>query len=100
MSLNKDIDKMNYDYMTEEEEVMYEPGKLYMKEEIEIMVNHPPHYTQGDIECIDAMRAQTTDEEFRGHCKMCAAKYIWRERHKGGDEAIKKAIWYLEQIVK
>jgi hypothetical protein len=25
----------------------------------EDMVNHPPHYTQGDIECIDAIKAAT-----------------------------------------
>lgn len=63
------------------------------------MVNNPPHYNKGDIECIDAMKAQTTDEEFRGHCKMCAVKYIWRERDKGGDESLRKAIWYLQKAL-
>ncbi len=63
------------------------------------MVNHPPHYTQGDIECIDAIKAALTPDEFRGYCKGAAHKYIWRERHKGGDESLKKAVWYLNKAV-
>lgn len=61
-------------------------------------VNHPPHYTQGDIECIDAIRAALTDDEFRGYCKGNAIKYVWRERHKGGDESVAKAKWYLDKM--
>lgn len=58
-------------------------------------VNHPPHYNQGSVECIDAIRAALTPEEFRGYCKGNALKYIWRELHKGGDESLEKACWYL-----
>ena len=64
------------------------------------MVNEPPHYKQGDVECIDAIKAALTDEEWRGYCKGNALKYIWRERHKGGDESLQKAIWYLNRLVK
>ena len=64
------------------------------------MVNHPPHYTAGGIECIEAIRAALTPDEFRGHCKANAMKYIWRERNKGGDESIRKAIWYLTEMLK
>ena len=63
-------------------------------------VHSPPHYRQGDIECIDAIRAALTEEEFRGYCKGNALKYVWRERHKGQDESLKKAIWYLERALK
>jgi len=62
------------------------------------MVNHPPHYTVGAIECIDAIRAALTEEEFRGYCKGNALKYIWRERHKGHTESLQKAEWYLKRI--
>jgi hypothetical protein len=58
-------------------------------------VNSPPHYTQGAFECIEAIQAALTDEEFRGYCKGNALKYIWREKHKGGDESLQKAQWYL-----
>ena len=62
-------------------------------------VNHPPHYTAGGIETIDAIEAALTAEEFRGYCKGNALKYVWRERHKGQNESIKKAIWYLNRLV-
>ena len=61
-------------------------------------VNHPSHYNNGQIECIDAIKAALTDEEFRGFCKGNVLKHTWRERHKGGDESLKKAAWYLEQL--
>jgi hypothetical protein len=62
-------------------------------------VNNPAHYIAGNIECIDAIEAALTPEEFRGYCKGNALKYIWREKHKGGDESIRKAIWYLDRLV-
>ena len=63
------------------------------------LVNAPPHYRQGDIECIDAIRAMLTPEEFRGFVKGNVVKYCWRERHKGGDESLAKADWYLGRLV-
>lgn len=61
-------------------------------------VNHPPHYKAGGIECIDAIEAALTPEEFRGYCKGNALKYVWRERHKGGAESLAKAQWYLKRL--
>jgi hypothetical protein len=63
------------------------------------VVDRPLHYNQGDIECVDAMRASLTEEEFRGGCKQQALQYIWRERNKGGDEDLRKAIWWLRMAV-
>jgi hypothetical protein len=62
-------------------------------------VNHPPHYTDGGIECIEAIEAQLTTEEYRGYLKGNCAKYIWRERHKGGTESLKKARFYLDRLI-
>ena len=62
------------------------------------LVNSPPHYRQGGIECIDAIRAALTEEEFRGFCKGNVIKYAWRERHKGGDADLSKAGDYLDYI--
>lgn len=63
------------------------------------MVNHPPHYTQGDgIECIEAIQAALTPEEFRGFCKGNAMKYIWREQHKDPD-SLRKAQFYLSRLI-
>jgi hypothetical protein len=63
------------------------------------VINHPSHYTAGEIECIDAIEAQLTPEEFRGDLKGNSAKYVWRERHKGGTESLKKARFYLNRLI-
>lgn len=66
----------------------------------EDVVNHPSHYTaDGGIECIEAIEAALTTEEFRGYCKANCMKYIWRESHKGGTESLKKAQWYLNRLI-
>lgn len=62
-------------------------------------VNHPTHYTQGDIECIDAIKASLTDDEWRGYIKGNILKYTWRERTKGGNESLAKARWYLNRLL-
>jgi hypothetical protein len=62
-------------------------------------VNHPDHYTDGAIECIEAIEAQLTTDEYRGYLKGNIAKYIWRERHKGELQSLKKAQWYLDRLV-
>tara|TARA_R110001606_G_scaffold132082_2_gene268070 strand:- start:5271 stop:5615 length:345 start_codon:yes stop_codon:yes gene_type:complete len=63
-------------------------------------VNHPEHYTAGGgIECIEAIEAQLTPEEYRGYIKGNVAKYVWREKHKGGNESLRKAQWYLSRLV-
>lgn len=63
-------------------------------------VNHPSHYTQGDIECIDAIEAACTglsgDE---GYCVGQVIKYIWRWKHKNGLQDLEKAKWYLERLI-
>jgi hypothetical protein len=62
-------------------------------------VNHPSHYTAGSIECIDAIQAALTPEQFIGYCRGNAIKYIWRTDHKGGAEDLRKAIWYLNRAI-
>lgn len=62
------------------------------------LVNHPPHYNDGGIECINAIEAALTAEEFRGYCKGNALKYIWRERHKDS-ESLAKANWYINFLL-
>jgi hypothetical protein len=62
-------------------------------------VEKPSHYASGDIECIDAMRAQMSKEEFEGHMKGNVIKYMWRWRDKGGVESLKKARWYLNKLI-
>ena len=62
-------------------------------------VNSPPHYNNGDIECIDAIKASMTQSAFLGYCKGNVQKYMWRYEHKGGIESLKKAQWYLNKLI-
>jgi hypothetical protein len=62
-------------------------------------VNHPDHYTAGNIECIDAIQAALTPEQFIGYCRGNAIKYLWRADRKGGIQDLQKAIWYLNRAI-
>ena len=64
------------------------------------MVNHPPHYETGGIECIDAMRASQGDEAVWHFCICNAFKYIWRNARKGSQiQDLEKAVWYLNKAI-
>ena len=71
------------------------------KEEIkEDVVNKPKHYNQGGIECIDAIEAMLTHEEFVGYLRGNSLKYRWRFRYKNGKEDLLKAKWYENKLFK
>lgn len=64
------------------------------------MVNHPSHYTQGGIECIDAITAATGGKTgIEAVCVANVVKYLWRYEEKNGLEDVKKARWYLERLI-
>ena len=62
-------------------------------------VNHPPHYNQAGIECLDAIAAATGDG-FQYYLQGNILKYLWRYRYKNGLEDLKKAQFYLNRLVK
>lgn len=60
-------------------------------------VNHPPHYTFGGIEVIDAIKAWAL-----GFCLGNAVKYIARAGRKDPAkkiEDLKKARWYIDREI-
>lgn len=64
------------------------------------MVNKPPHY-QGAVEVIDAIESALGAGGFEAYCRGNALKYISRAGKKGSfEEDIRKAIWYLERVLK
>ena len=76
--------------------------KVERKDEVEPTndaVQHPSHYTQGGIECIDAIRASMTADGFCDYCKGNIIKYIWRWRDKGGVEDLRKASVYIGWLI-
>ena len=65
------------------------------------MVNHPSHYTQGGIECIDTLKAATVSKTgIEAVCTANAIKYLWRYEEKNGIEDVKKARWYIDRLIK
>ena len=64
-------------------------------------VNHPKHYTQDQIECIDAIKSATS-EGYQYYLQGVILKYIWRYRYKREDglQDLKKAQWYLKKLIK
>lgn len=66
-------------------------------------VNHPQHYTQSGIECIDAIDSVTSGYERPGHGYYAGQvlKYLWRAPFKGHYlQDLEKAQWYLNRLVK
>lgn len=62
-------------------------------------VNSPSHYNQHGIECIQAIEASMSKEEFQGYLKGNTIKYLWRYRYKGKPKQdLQKALWYLSRL--
>lgn len=62
-------------------------------------VNHPSHYTQGGIECIDAIESALGREGFIAFLRGQVIKYQWRLGRK--DAALQdaeKANWYGQKL--
>lgn len=78
----------------------HDPNAKIISLEKEDIVNNPKHYTQdGEIECIDAIKAALGPEGFRAFCRGNAMKYVWRSELKTGDPTtdLRKAEWYMKR---
>lgn len=62
-------------------------------------VEHPSHYTQGGIECIEAIKASMCPSGFVDYCKGNVIKYLFRWEHKGGLQDLQKAQVYLGWMI-
>ena len=61
---------------------------------------NPDHYKQGDIECIEAIKAALGPDGFKAYCRGQVVKYIWRAEHKGNSMVdYCKAEWYASRLV-
>lgn len=66
-------------------------------------VNHPQHYTQSEIPCIDGIDAVISGYNRPGHGYYAGTilKYLWRAPFKGRYlQDLEKAQWYLNRLVK
>jgi hypothetical protein len=63
------------------------------------MVERPPHYTAGKVECIDAIESAVeglTPQEAVHVANIL--KYVWRFKRKNGKQDLQKAAWYLSRL--
>ncbi len=65
------------------------------------LVNHPPHYIRGGVECVDMVEATVTGWSPQTALRLGQAQqYIFRHAHKG--EAVrdlKKAIFWIQREI-
>lgn len=61
-------------------------------------VNHPEHYTSGEIECLDAIKA-ALGENYKYYVQGNLIKYIWRFPLKNGMQDLQKAQFYLNDLL-
>lgn len=63
-------------------------------------VAHPSHYTQGAIECIDALEAMVAKWPAATAYRLGnVLKYLWRHQDKTPLLSLKKARWYLDREI-
>lgn len=69
-----------------------------MKKQNTDNVNNPSHYTAGGIETLDYIKAKVSD--YPSYAAGNILKYVSRYEHKNGIEDLKKAQFYLNDLIK
>lgn len=82
--------------LVEEEQMRGEPA--FNVAEASTMQVGGDHYRQMEVQPWDALKAWLTPEEYRGYQKGTAISYLARERSKGGDTDIRKAVHHLIKL--
>ncbi len=62
------------------------------------IINKPNHYTQGNVEFIQAIESTLSPDQFIGYLKAQCMKYLWRFELKNGCEDLAKSQWYLNKL--
>lgn len=68
------------------------------------MVDKPPHYQTGQMECIDAMKAMADQDEIcltphQSYLWQNSFKYLWRWPRKNWEQDLKKCRWYIDRLI-
>jgi hypothetical protein len=99
-------DPFCYDKITEEKVIRnYDTLLPYLEENDESAeeqaehdaVNHPTHYTNGGMECLDEMVLVFGAEAVKHFCVCNVWKYRYRAMSKGGKEDLRKADFYMQK---
>lgn len=72
---------------------------FHSKRNVVDMVQKPPHYTVGEIECVDYQRQQLGGG-FKFYALGQVLKYLHRFQFKGSaSQDLHKCKWYLERLI-
>lgn len=74
-------------------------GAKNIMEDKKDMVNHPNHYTNREIECIDEMIHVFGAQVVMDFCLCNVWKYRYRALSKNGEEDIEKSDWYMKKYL-
>ncbi|EJI3835122.1 DUF3310 domain-containing protein [Listeria monocytogenes] len=72
-------------------------GGASVKNENTDNINNPEHYTSGGIETLDYIKAKVSD--YPSYAVGNIVKYVSRYEHKNGIEDLKKAQFYLNDLI-
>ena len=63
-------------------------------------ITKPKHYTQGKVECLDAIDAMLEESSRIDFYRSQIVKYMWRLRDKGKSlKDVKRAQFYLGRLI-
>jgi len=94
------ITKQEQDLLNAQDDLFRELIEPLEPIEYDDPVNHPRHYTQGSVECIDAIESALGPEGFVAFLRGQVIKYQWRLGAKGSSiQDGKKAAWYCDKLI-
>ena len=63
-------------------------------------INKPKHYTQGSVECLDAIDSMLEESSRIDFYRSQIVKYMWRLRDKGAPlKDAQKARFYIDRLI-
>ena len=63
-------------------------------------ITKPKHYTQGTVECLDALDSMFEESSRIDFYRSQIVKYIWRLRDKGAPlKDVQKARFYIDRLI-
>lgn len=94
----KDCDALERNYLENYDEVVKIFAEHFgWEDEPDDVVNHPSHYTDGGMECIDEMLLVFGEEVVKNFCLCNVWKYRRRALLKNGIEDLEKSHWYMNK---
>ncbi|HAA6120838.1 TPA_asm: DUF3310 domain-containing protein [Listeria monocytogenes] len=93
----KDKIKEDVEYFSKCNEQIMESVYEFIHQDNNDIVNNPSHYTSGGIETIDYIKAKVKD--YPSYAAGNILKYVSRYEYKNGIEDLKKAQFYLNDLI-